>query len=70
MLPNNPITPKIIEKAADYVPVVGTSLKLVKTAKKVYNCTNPVSALTSAGRYIIVDCTTRVINYPKLSLFP
>jgi hypothetical protein len=49
MLFNNPITNKIIDKVADFVPVVGTSLKLVKTAKKVYNCTNPVSALTTAA---------------------
>ena len=56
----------LLNKIGDYTPVVGTTFGIIKTAKKVYNCTSPVEAVTTGVKSVLIDCTSPVVKYPVL----
>jgi hypothetical protein len=46
------------------VPVIGQAYGLTKTAMRVYNSTDPISAVKNATLSIIEDCTPPQVKYP------
>jgi hypothetical protein len=46
------------------VPVVGQAYGLTKTAMRVYNSTDPISAVKNATLSIIEDCAPPQVKYP------
>lgn len=46
------------------VPVVGQAYGLTKTAMRVYNSTDPISAVKNATISIVEDCSPPQIKYP------
>jgi hypothetical protein len=47
-------------------PVIGSVYGLTQTAIKVHNCTTPTGAVITAGKSIILDCTSPIVKYPAL----
>lgn len=46
------------------IPVVLNAYGFVKTAKRVYNSTSLVGAVTAAVKGIVVDCSPPQVKYP------
>jgi hypothetical protein len=46
------------------VPVISQAYGLTKTAMKVYNSTDPISAVKNATLSIIEDCAPPQVKYP------
>ena len=54
--PIGPVFDKVIDKSVEFVPVIGSGLKYMKTAKKITKFSNPVKATTYTAGMLLEIC--------------
>ena len=56
----------MLNNLGDLTPVAGTTFGIIRTAKKVYNCTSPMEAIKTGVKSVVINCTPPVVKYPVL----
>ncbi len=64
--PIRPVVDKVINKSAEFVPIIGPGLKYIKTTQKVTKFSNPVKATTYTAGMLLEICGGKYAKYSVL----